>query len=563
MNKINIKEFLNEYDSIGELDGKIKAIEKLKGDLFNLPNQSSIINQPYHKSSNTRYFVPNSNGVYLELSMDKPYTAETEIYDFTMITPNQKVKLIEFNKLNMNYQSIIEEMESSLPYQLSTKKAVQLMADLEEPLIIQTFDNVLINNADVKEVFFSQLYEKSKILNKQQKLDASLSFNDGYDVKQLSLVDNYIELLNGIELEEMSEEAYYYLMKFQEAKEFVENKIQGLEAQIEFAEREKGYNLLNNKQEEIEILTQEVIEGQNKLFELNQEVERLGSEIENKQDDLELLNNKKYSLMDNIRKIPQKAKGVLTSEVTELTLEKEHAKTEYDEFKSDCDKLSSSLEKKGAWKLSLKGMEGLKYDFTTDYIEGADAVIVEMSENPYNEAMNIYRTKLEQNRLDKSMYEKVLSAQESEVKVDDGVKLNTEIDTPKKLVDFFKGELGNSDYETSALICFNDKNEPIAFNELSIKFSDETFIHPKELLKIAILNDAATIATIQNNSMEILKPSTADLMMTHKLNLCCEIMDIKFLDHILVNSLADNFYSVREEAPSVFEKIIENVGMKL
>jgi DNA repair protein RadC len=73
---------------------------------------------------------------------------------------------------------------------------------------------------------------------------------------------------------------------------------------------------------------------------------------------------------------------------------------------------------------------------------------------------------------------------------------------------------------------------------------DSTVLHPREILKIAVLESAAAILIVHNHPSGDPTPSNDDLIVTRQIANACREMAIPLLDHIVTGY--DNFVSIRE-----------------
>ncbi len=64
----------------------------------------------------------------------------------------------------------------------------------------------------------------------------------------------------------------------------------------------------------------------------------------------------------------------------------------------------------------------------------------------------------------------------------------------------------------------------------------ETTVHPREILKPAIIHSAFSFILVHNHPSGNPEPSRADIEFTEKIKEAAKIMDIKFLDHIIIGS---------------------------
>lgn len=67
---------------------------------------------------------------------------------------------------------------------------------------------------------------------------------------------------------------------------------------------------------------------------------------------------------------------------------------------------------------------------------------------------------------------------------------------------------------------------------------------PRELFQRACLAGAVSIIVAHNHPSGVLVPSASDSEITKKLESACKLLDIKFLDHLIVNDT--NYYSFTE-----------------
>jgi len=72
----------------------------------------------------------------------------------------------------------------------------------------------------------------------------------------------------------------------------------------------------------------------------------------------------------------------------------------------------------------------------------------------------------------------------------------------------------------------------------------EVSVDIRIVMREAVLNNATILAAVHNHPSGSLKPSKADDMLTNSLNKACELMRIKFLDHVIVTD--GNYYSYHE-----------------
>jgi len=95
--------------------------------------------------------------------------------------------------------------------------------------------------------------------------------------------------------------------------------------------------------------------------------------------------------------------------------------------------------------------------------------------------------------------------------------------------------------EEMKLVLLNRANEVLGIYNLSKGGTTSTIIDIKIILAIALKCNANAIVIIHNHPSGNLKPSEADKKLTGKLRAVCKLVDLKLLDHLIINR--DSYYS--------------------
>ena len=72
-------------------------------------------------------------------------------------------------------------------------------------------------------------------------------------------------------------------------------------------------------------------------------------------------------------------------------------------------------------------------------------------------------------------------------------------------------------------------------------------VHPREVLKPAILGNSAAIILCHNHPSNDLEPSAEDLAITKKIIRAAEIIGIQVHEHIIINMENDCYYSFADQ----------------
>lgn len=86
--------------------------------------------------------------------------------------------------------------------------------------------------------------------------------------------------------------------------------------------------------------------------------------------------------------------------------------------------------------------------------------------------------------------------------------------------------------------------------EITRGLVDRSFIHPREVFREAIKQNAVSIIIAHNHPSGSLKPSDADLEATRRVYAASKVIGIPLLDHIIISS--QGYYSIREENSDTF-----------
>ena len=92
----------------------------------------------------------------------------------------------------------------------------------------------------------------------------------------------------------------------------------------------------------------------------------------------------------------------------------------------------------------------------------------------------------------------------------------------------------------------NRKNVVIADRKITSGSAVCSVFDLKKIIKEALLYKAESMALCHNHPSGNLNPSPQDDQITRKLNEACKLMDLNFLDHVVIT--ADGFYSYRDNS---------------
>lgn len=106
-------------------------------------------------------------------------------------------------------------------------------------------------------------------------------------------------------------------------------------------------------------------------------------------------------------------------------------------------------------------------------------------------------------------------------------------------------ELNTAAVEKFGIICLNVKNHIVGIHIISVGLLSSSLVHPREVFKSAMLNNAASIVLFHNHPSGDPEPSREDLDTTKRLVEAGELMGIKILDHVIVGE--NRYISFKEQ----------------
>jgi DNA repair protein RadC len=112
---------------------------------------------------------------------------------------------------------------------------------------------------------------------------------------------------------------------------------------------------------------------------------------------------------------------------------------------------------------------------------------------------------------------------------------------PKDIHDYYAPLICGLKHELFKVAAVDGKNVLIKDTTISKGILDASLVHPREVFKFALNENASAIFLIHNHPSNILKPSEDDLKITERLRSVGELMGIRVTDHVIIAE--DGFYS--------------------
>lgn len=119
------------------------------------------------------------------------------------------------------------------------------------------------------------------------------------------------------------------------------------------------------------------------------------------------------------------------------------------------------------------------------------------------------------------------------------------MDSPASAVRLMSELLRQYDRELLCVVNLRNDLKPINVNVVSMGTINGSITHPREILKSAILSNAASIMLFHNHPSGNLTPSVEDINLTDRMAKAGQMLGIPVMDHIIIGN-DDRYYSFME-----------------
>jgi DNA repair protein RadC len=125
-------------------------------------------------------------------------------------------------------------------------------------------------------------------------------------------------------------------------------------------------------------------------------------------------------------------------------------------------------------------------------------------------------------------------------------------DSPEECAEFWRDTIATAPWfdpckEHLVTLLLNTQSRLFAFNLVSIGSLNALIAHPREILRPAIVAAAYGFVVMHNHPSDHPYPSIEDRQLTKRIRKACDILSMRFLDHVIVGE-SSNYFSFRENA---------------
>ncbi len=120
--------------------------------------------------------------------------------------------------------------------------------------------------------------------------------------------------------------------------------------------------------------------------------------------------------------------------------------------------------------------------------------------------------------------------------ISEELETNSSLSSPQAVKQYLQLQIGNKQYESFTVLFLDVKNRLITAQELFRGSLSHASVYPREVVKSALAQNAASIILAHNHPSGSPEPSQADLSLTQTLKSALALVDIRVLDHFIVAS---------------------------
>ncbi len=111
---------------------------------------------------------------------------------------------------------------------------------------------------------------------------------------------------------------------------------------------------------------------------------------------------------------------------------------------------------------------------------------------------------------------------------------------PQAVTDYLKIHFAGREYESFVVLFLDAHNRLLALEEMFRGTLTQTSVYPREVVKAALMHNAAAVMFSHNHPSTSPEPSKSDERLTHTLKAALSLVDVRVLDHLIIGG-AESF----------------------
>lgn len=150
------------------------------------------------------------------------------------------------------------------------------------------------------------------------------------------------------------------------------------------------------------------------------------------------------------------------------------------------------------------------------------------------------------NQMSNQMSIKICTIKQVKERTVDYEVLNEKVTSPSVLYRMVEDvfDLSSESVEKFGIFTLNTKNKVNGAHIVSVGTINASIVHPREVFKTALLDNANSIIAFHNHPSGDTTPSNEDIDITERLVKAGELLGVKLLDHIIIG---DSTYTSMKE----------------
>ena len=118
--------------------------------------------------------------------------------------------------------------------------------------------------------------------------------------------------------------------------------------------------------------------------------------------------------------------------------------------------------------------------------------------------------------------------------------------SPQAVTDYLTVSLRDLKREVFKVIFLDKALKILAEKDMFFGTIDEAAVHPREIVKEALLQNASSLVLVHNHPSGKTEPSREDYEITQKIKTACQTVSIRVLDHIIIGE--NQYFSFSERS---------------
>ncbi len=118
--------------------------------------------------------------------------------------------------------------------------------------------------------------------------------------------------------------------------------------------------------------------------------------------------------------------------------------------------------------------------------------------------------------------------------------------SPQAVTDYLTASLRDLKREVFKVMFLDKALRILGDKDLFIGTVDEAAVHPREVVKEALLQNASSIVLVHNHPSGKTEPSREDYEITQKIKAACQTVSVRVLDHIIIGE--NTYFSFSERS---------------